>query len=147
MNIKTILQSLKPKQVVKSLQQRRLPLFPTEEADPEVASSRMERKRQVKESKLDRYMYRASIVAFSVICLMLSLIPIVYFLPWEKAAEWLVYLLLVALFLSFTLSAVTVKKQSRYIKLPHMWGIMLFSIFLFSFYLFIMVYFRFFLTA
>ncbi|MFB4166136.1 hypothetical protein ACE1TI_20675 [Alteribacillus sp. JSM 102045] len=112
-------------------------------ADPMDALSRMERRRQVKESKMDNRLYRASLIAFAVICAVLTLMPFVYFLPWEQVAEWFIFFLLGALFISFTLSAVTIKKQSKYVKLPYMWGIMIFSILLLVFYLFILIYFRF----
>ncbi|SFF02442.1 DUF2157 domain-containing protein [Alteribacillus iranensis] len=122
-------------------------MFGEKEHDTTEPVSRMERKQQRKESKLDSYMYRASLYSFAIICIMLAFMPFVYFLPWEQIAEWLVFLLLGALFISFTLSALTVKKQSKYVKLPHMWGIMLFSIFLLGFYLSVLIYFRFFLVA
>ncbi|MFD2706411.1 hypothetical protein [Salibacterium lacus] len=111
-------------------------------ADPMEALSRMERRRQLKESKLDHYLFRFSLYAFGLICALLALMPFIYFLPWEQAAEWVVYFLLGALFLSFSLSAVTIRKQSRYVKLPYMWAIMIFSILLLLFYLFILIYFR-----
>ncbi|MFZ4453333.1 DUF2157 domain-containing protein [Salibacterium aidingense] len=111
-------------------------------ADPMDALSRMERKRQLKESKTDQYLFRSSLYAFAVICLGLALMPVVYFLPWEQVAEWFVFFLLGALFLSFTISVITIKKQSKYVKLPYMWAIMIFSILLLLFYLFIVLYFR-----
>lgn len=114
---------------------------------PSEPPTRMGRKKQKHESKIDTYMYRASLISFATICLMLALIPIVYFLPWEQMAEWFVFLLLGALFVSFTLSAITVKKQSKYVKLPYMWGIMLVSILLLCFYLSVLIYFRFFLVT
>ncbi|MGY4690604.1 hypothetical protein [Salibacterium sp. K-3] len=111
-------------------------------ADPMEALSRMERRRQLKESKMDHYLFRSSLYAFGLISILLAVMPFIYFLPWEQAAEWVVFFLLGALFVSFSLSAVTIKKQSKYVKLPYMWGIMIFSILLLLFYLFILIYFR-----
>ncbi|RSL31669.1 hypothetical protein D7Z54_19705 [Salibacterium salarium] len=143
MRFKFNVSELHPKTLLNKWIKQGKSLISTEKADPMDALSRMERKRQLKESKTDHYLFRASLYAFLVICILLGAMPMIYFLPWEQAAEWFVYFLLGALFLSFTLSALTIKKQSRYVKLPYMWGIMIFSILLLLFYLFILIYFRF----
>ncbi|SFP58839.1 hypothetical protein [Salibacterium halotolerans] len=137
MRLKSMMQYLHPD----SLKQKWKQLSGSVE-DPLEAVSRMDRRRQLKESKLDHYLFRFSLYAFGLICFLLAVMPFIYFLPWEQAAEWIVYFLLGALFLSFSLSAVTIRKQSKYVKLPYMWAIMIFSILLLLFYLFILIYFR-----
>ncbi|RSL32495.1 hypothetical protein D7Z54_15185 [Salibacterium salarium] len=143
MRFKFNISNFHPKTLINKWIKRGATLVSTEKANPMDALSRMERKRQLKESKTDNYLFRASLYAFAVICFVLGSMPVIYFLPWEQAAEWFVYFLLVALFLSFSLSALTIKKQSKYVKLPYMWAIMIFSILLLLFYLFILIYFRF----
>ncbi|WP_158734958.1 hypothetical protein [Alteribacillus sp. YIM 98480] len=140
MNMKFDFRSLHPKSLFQKWSKRWS--LATAKADPMDALSRMERRRQLKESKTDNSLFRASLIAFAIICAVLALMPFVYFLPWEQIAEWFVFFLLGALFISFTLSAITIKKQSKYVKLPYMWGIMIFSILLLAFYLFILIYFR-----
>ncbi|SDH41379.1 hypothetical protein SAMN05192534_10587 [Alteribacillus persepolensis] len=110
--------------------------------NPHDANSRIERRKQLQESKVDNRLYRASLIAFAVVVFILTCMPFVYFLPWEQVAEWFVFCLLGALFISFSLSAVTIKKQSEYVKLPYMWAILIFSILLLAFFLFILIYLR-----
>lgn len=105
--------------------------------------SRMEKRRQQEESKTDNRFYRASLYAFFTVCVLLLLMPIVYFLPWPQLALWVAVIIVLALGVSFTLSAITIKKQSKYVHLPYMWGILLFAVLLFLFFLFIIIYFRF----
>ncbi|MFB5663362.1 hypothetical protein [Alteribacillus sp. HJP-4] len=138
------LKDFHPKVLSQKLINRLNPQLSTDSGESSL--SRMEKRRQEKESKLDNSLFRASLSAFVIICVLLACIPIIYFLPWPQLSEWFVFVLLGALFISFSLSAITIKKQSRYVKLPYMWGIMIFSILLLLFYLFILVYFRFLLS-
>lgn len=138
MDLKSKLRFLSPQTYITKMMEKR-----NIQEDVIQRNSRMERKKQIKESKLDQALYRTSIYAFFSICIMLSLIPIAYFLPWQQIVQNLMYLLLASLFLSFTLSSIAIKKRSNYIKLSYMWGVWIFSLLLLLFYLFIFIYFRF----
>lgn len=116
-----------------------------EQKEEPYIKSRMERKKQLKESKVDIALYRAALSAFVSICITLALIPFAYFLPWQQIVHTLMYLLLASLFLSFFLTSIIIKKQPSSVKMLYALGIWTFSLLLLLFYLFIYIYFRFFL--
>ena len=108
------------------------------------SNSRLDR-RQHKERQKDTRLYKTSLYAFYTMCVLLMLMPFVYFLPWSSIATWLVVLILLTLGTTTTLAAVTIKKQSHHVPLLYMWFILLMSAILLIIYLGILIYFRFFL--
>ncbi|GEK58577.1 hypothetical protein CHL76_15235 [Marinococcus halophilus] len=109
------------------------------------SNSRLDRRRQHKELQKDTRLYKTSLYAFYTMCVLLMLMPFVYFLPWPSIATWLVVLILLTLGTTTTLAAVTIKKQSHHVPLLYMWLILLMSAVLLIIYLGILIYFRFFL--